>query len=87
MRELVTGDTPEDRIARERQHGRLARALSKLDPDERCLLLQVEFEARPYGEIAAELKVSVGAVKMRVLRARLALQAVYKELESQGVAP
>lgn len=86
-RELVTGDTPEDRVARGRLQGRLALALSKLDADERRLLLQVEFEARPYGDIAADLRVSVGAVKMRVLRARLALQAVYKELESRGVVP
>lgn len=60
---------------------RLAAAGRSLPADERALLRWVEVERRPYKEIADDLDISVGAVKMRMLRARLALRGAFDALQ------
>ncbi len=78
-------ESPEDRAIREQLQDRLTRALAGLSEGDRSVLEQVEFEGRPYADIAADSGVSVSAVKMRVLRARLALVESHRKLESKGV--
>jgi RNA polymerase sigma-70 factor (ECF subfamily) len=68
-----------------RRTDRLGRALSALREDDRHLLLMVEFEGYSYAEIAGDLELSVAAIKMRVMRARLALKSAYEELEKEEV--
>ncbi len=70
-------------LVSKRRAERLALAMNELSAAERRLLQEVEFEGRPYAQIAADAELSVGAVKMRVMRARLALRAAYERLENQ----
>ncbi len=72
--------TAESELMLKRRSDRLARAMMELSLDERDLLRLVEFEGRPYAQIAEAAALSVGAVKMRVMRARLALRAAYENL-------
>ncbi|MDH3524418.1 MAG: RNA polymerase sigma factor [Acidobacteriota bacterium] len=76
-------ESAEDRVMRRQRETILARALAALSPAESDLLRQVEFAQRPYADVAAELGVSVSAVKMRVLRARLALAESHRRLQTK----
>ena len=62
--EVLTGD----------QRGILEEALSKLPNDQRLALVLYHYEDLDYGEIAVQLKVSLGKVKTDIHRARVALQ-------------
>jgi RNA polymerase sigma-70 factor (ECF subfamily) len=50
------------------------RAIEKLDPNEREVLLLREYEQLSYAEIAALLRVPVNTVRSRLFRARMALK-------------
>jgi RNA polymerase sigma-70 factor (ECF subfamily) len=67
------------------QHKRevLAEALANLDSGASEILYLKDMEERPYNEIAALLDIGVSAAKMRVQRARLALQAQYRLLDGE----
>jgi RNA polymerase sigma-70 factor (ECF subfamily) len=54
--------------------------LQRLDPSERGILVLRDVEGRPYQEIAEALAVGLGAVKMRVHRARLAFRRIFESL-------
>lgn len=75
---------PEAAIAGGRRLQRLAAAIAALRPPERKILRLADVEQRPYNEIAEELGLSLGAVKMRVMRARLSLRGAFQTLEGQG---
>ena len=60
----------------------LAQALANLAFDASEILYLKDMEERPYNEIADMLGIGVSAAKMRVQRARLALQAQYRTLDS-----
>ncbi len=62
----------------------LYQAMAGLSAEERQILRRADLERTPYAEIAAEIGLSVSAVKMRTVRARAALAAAYRDLESQG---
>ncbi len=49
-------------------------ALEKLDPSEREILMQREYEQLSYGEIADLLRLPVNTVRSRLFRSRLALK-------------
>lgn len=57
----------------------VARALPRLSPEHRQILMLVGVEALTYGEAAAELGVPVGTVMSRLSRARAALRAAVAE--------
>ena len=63
----------------------LESAWSALRPDQQELLRLKDLEGRSYVEIAGLLGVALSASKMRVQRARLALQAIYRRQEGEGV--
>jgi len=65
---------------RRHQNELLAQAMSNLRPEEVEVLYLKDLEQRPYAEIAEMLDIGVSAAKMRVQRARLALQAAYRLL-------
>ncbi len=54
------------------------RVLRKLDREQARLLLLRDFEDQSYDEIARLLDVGLSAVKMRIHRARLAFQEIYR---------
>lgn len=56
----------------------LRAALDQLDPEERSILVVHEIEGLSYEEIAEDLEVSAGAVRMRAMRAREKLRKLMK---------
>jgi RNA polymerase sigma-70 factor (ECF subfamily) len=79
----VASDT-EARLETADRLRRLHEALDSLPEKEREILVLVELEELPYREIADRLGLSLSAVKMRVLRARLALATAFRELRPTG---
>jgi len=83
---------PEDdggSLARLLDHERrqaLSTALAALPAKDREILVMAELEQRPYPQIAEELGLTLSAVKMRGLRARAALAAVYREPRGERTA-
>jgi RNA polymerase sigma-70 factor (ECF subfamily) len=73
------------RLAQSAELGRLIeRALSRLSPRDRAVLLLREVQGLPYGEIAGILDVPLGTLKARLHRAREQLRA---RLLQSGVTP
>lgn len=64
---------PEARYASRQQQVRLDRALLRIAPEHRDILLLREIEGLAYGELADILGVAEGTVKSRLARARAAL--------------
>jgi RNA polymerase sigma-70 factor (ECF subfamily) len=62
-----------------RQLEALARAITRLTPEQRAPFVLRELEGLSYGEIAAVLETTVPAVKGRLHRARLALLEAMRE--------
>ena len=64
-----------DRTAENREMGEiLSRALGRIDPDSRWLVLMSDVEGFSYDELAEMAGVPVGTVKSRLHRARMALR-------------
>lgn len=58
----------------------LEKALAKMEPHGRAAVVLRDIEELSYEEIAASLKVGLSAVKMRIHRARLAVQKLIEEV-------
>jgi RNA polymerase sigma-70 factor (ECF subfamily) len=71
--------TPEEDLDRSELRRDLDRALAKLAPSLREAFVMKHVEGRSYEEMAELLHTTVGALKMRVHRAREALQALLEE--------
>jgi RNA polymerase sigma-70 factor (ECF subfamily) len=71
--------TPEEELARTELRTDLDRALTQLPPSLREAFVMKHVEGRSYEEMADLLGTTVGALKMRVHRAREALQALLEE--------
>lgn len=84
---MSVSSTAEQELVLRRRKDRLAIAMGELSSGERRLVRLIDFEGRTYAEVASQLGVSIGATKMRVLRARLALKKAYQNLESKGDPP
>lgn len=63
---------------------RVLAALSRLDPDQRAVLILADSQGLSYEHIAGTLGVAVGTVKSRLFRARTALR---QQMESPRPAP
>lgn len=74
---------PEAVTVRGRRLQRLALAIDSLTPEERRILRLVDLEQTPYKEVAEHLGLSLGAVKMRVLRARARLREAFDTTENR----
>lgn len=61
---------------------RLAEAIRSLTTEHQEVIRLRDIEQRPYAEIAQMQEISLSAAKMRVQRARLAMQAAYAALET-----
>ena len=71
--------TPEEELDRTELRGDLDHALGQLPPSLREAFIMKHVEGRSYEEMADLLSTTVGALKMRVHRAREALQALLEE--------
>ncbi len=72
-------ETPEEELDRGELRGDLDEALTTLPASLREAFVMKHVEGRSYEEMAELLQTSVGALKMRVLRAREALQKLLEE--------
>jgi len=61
-------------------------ALSKLDSDDREVLVLSRFKELPFSEIATILECSVGAAKVRAHRALRQLRDVYLQLQKESLS-
>jgi RNA polymerase sigma-70 factor (ECF subfamily) len=68
------GDAPEIRMSRSEDIALIHRALALLTEDHRSILVLREMEDMAYEEIAEVLSISIGTVRSRLNRARLALK-------------
>lgn len=81
---IPSGQSVEKAYQTQYQREILAEALANLDIKASEILYLKDMEERPYNEIADLLDIGVSAAKMRVQRARLALQAQYRLLEGDA---
>ena len=82
--EIMPSGQPLEKTYQEQyQRELLAEALACLDPGVSEILYMKDMEERPYNEIADMLDIGVSAAKMRVQRARLALQVQYRMLAGE----
>lgn len=72
--------TPEEEVLRRELRECLEETLWRMDIRDRGVLVLRDVEGRPYQEIAESLSVGLGAVKMRIHRARLAFQQLFERL-------
>jgi RNA polymerase sigma-70 factor (ECF subfamily) len=72
---ISSGSRPDRRLV----HAIVARAVERLSPDHRAVILLREVHGLDYEEIAAALAISVGTVRSRLSRARAELRAALAE--------
>ena len=75
---LPAGFSAEKAVEQRWQMDQLVAALASVRPEEVELIQLKDVEQRSYAEIAEILEISLSAAKMRVQRARLAVQAAYQ---------
>lgn len=72
-------DSPSDRMLRGEKEQIVRRAIEKLSPVHRTVIILREYEELSYDEIAAVLKISTPAVKSRIFRAREELRVMLED--------
>ncbi|CAN5852572.1 RNA polymerase sigma factor [soil metagenome] len=77
---MITTDAGPERIAESRQQlADLGRAMARLTPEQRAVLVLREFEHCSHQQIADTLGISVASVKSRLHRARIVLVSAMQE--------
>lgn len=69
---------PGDRLDSEENRAKVQDALSRIDPDDRKIIILRELEEKSYDEIAEILEIPKGTVRSRLFRAREALREKLK---------
>lgn len=82
---LRVGRRADEATAAREDLGRVERALERLDPAKRAIIMLRAQDDLAYEEIAKVLGVPVGTVMSRLNRARLALQTELDRLDQEGV--
>jgi len=67
---------PEQRVLAQHRQAALARAMARITPDQRAAIILFDVQGYDYAEIAELTGVSVGTVKSRIHRGRMALRDV-----------
>lgn len=75
------GPTPDEGVQKQQELDMLHRAMNKLSPDSREVLVLSRFQELKYEEIARVLNTTEGAIKVRVYRAMNELKKLYLTLE------
>lgn len=80
--ERVSGNEPDPSAAMSQKETqeRVVQALDRLGDEQRTIIVLKDIEQMDYQQIAAVLEISLGTVKSRLHRARLALQAELREI-------
>lgn len=81
---LPTEHTVESLTQEQLRQENLGRAMSQLSDKDLEILRLKDLENHPYQDIANKLGIGLSATKMRVQRARLTLQTIYRELETEA---
>jgi RNA polymerase sigma-70 factor (ECF subfamily) len=82
------GELPPDRgVEQGEMRGILSRALGRLDPQMRSVLVLRDMQDLEYSQIAEVLAIPVGTVKSRLFRARLALREAVEAESGRGQSP
>lgn len=83
MAEYLPGEQNlEEYWSQQLRNERLVEAIRSLTPEHQDVIRLRDIEQRPYAEIAQMQDISLSAAKMRVQRARLAMQAAYAAQET-----
>lgn len=72
---------PGHSLERAEQERRIHRALSRLSPEHRSVLVMKDMEGQKYEEMAELLQVPIGTIRSRLHRARLELRALLEQDE------
>src|SRR5205807_10024355 len=72
---------PGHALEQEEQERRIQRALSRLSPEHRAVLILKDMEGQKYETMAEILQVPIGTIRSRLHRARLELREVLERLE------
>jgi RNA polymerase sigma-70 factor (ECF subfamily) len=84
--EVLPGSiNPEKQLLILEQRSQLAAAFERLKGADMEILRLREIEGLRYTEIAKELGIKLSTAKMRVIRARVALQEAYRQIDAGGV--
>ncbi len=75
------GSQPGQALERAEQEGRIQKALNRLSPEHRAVLVLKEMEGQKYETIAAILQVPVGTIRSRLHRARMELRDILERDE------
>lgn len=79
----VDPEGPTEHAERREVQAAVQRAINRLPEEYRVVVVMRDLQDLPYQEIAAELGTSLGTVKSRLHRARLALRAIIRATEAQ----
>jgi RNA polymerase sigma-70 factor (ECF subfamily) len=75
---------PEHALEQVEQEVRVWRALARLSPEHRAVLVMKDMEGHKYEVMAATLKVPIGTIRSRLHRARLELRELLEKDEFDG---
>ncbi len=75
---------PGDRLERSEEEAKLQKALNKLSPEHRIVLVLKEIEGQKYEDIADILDVPIGTIRSRLHRARIELREILEAQEDQA---
>jgi RNA polymerase sigma-70 factor (ECF subfamily) len=71
-----SAEGPEQRVIAQHRQAALARAMAAITPDQRAAIILFDVQGYDYAEIAELTGVSVGTVKSRIHRGRMALRGL-----------
>ncbi len=75
---------PEHALQRQEEERRIQRALNRLSPEHRAVLIMKDMEGQKYEEMAEILQVPIGTIRSRLHRARLELREWLQQEEERG---
>ncbi len=78
------GETPEEHVLRQEQIKLVWEALDQLKEDQKNILILRDIEGRSYQEISDLLNISIGTVKSRIARSRVALKEIFIQITEQS---
>jgi RNA polymerase sigma-70 factor (ECF subfamily) len=71
-------------LEQQEQQGRIQRALARLSPEHRAVLVMKDMEGQKYETMAEVLQVPIGTIRSRLHRARLELRELLEREENPG---
>lgn len=80
--DLSASSQPGYALEQAEQAERIQRALSRLSPEHRAVLVMKDVDGRKYEEMAEFLDVPIGTIRSRLHRARLELRAILESAEA-----